>query len=178
MWYTSERGVPWARRRAHRVMHRNGGGRRRRQERDAFTQPSARCWGDLGEQGRENVDALELGGLCELDEALCPVACCEEGRVGGGRGGRGLGGRRTRGSRAGRHFDLLKSQRMGVSGGEASATRVLRELSSVFSPSSHALSRPSSLAWQLNSSSPAPWRSWLSQRRRFTHRLWLSTHMV
>ena len=47
-------------------------------------------------------------------------------------------------------FDLSKSQRMGVSGGEAFATRVLRELSSVFSPLSHALSRPSSLAWQLN----------------------------
>lgn len=52
-------------------------------------------------------------------------------------------------------FDLSKSQRMGVSGGEAFATRVLRELSSVFSPLSHALSRPSSLAWQLNCTSPA-----------------------
>ena len=75
-------------------------------------------------------------------------------------------------------FDLSKSQRMGVSGGEAFATRVLRELSSVFSPFSHALSRPSSLAWQLNRASPAPLSSWLSRQRRFTQQTWFSDHMV
>lgn len=45
----------------------------------------------------EMEDLLELGGLCEVDEVLCPVATCEDGL------GRGRGGSGGRCSRASRH---------------------------------------------------------------------------
>ena len=96
------------------------GGMKREKWKGGVPAAQLRCGGRGRGEGRRSArsrvgwgraDALELSGLCEVDEVLCPIAGGEDGRGGGGGG---LG--RSRG----RRHRFLQNALLGVSGGGAS----------------------------------------------------------